>query len=198
MNAPCRSPISLDELIAYERRELTAGDDARVEEHFFGCGSCSMRLASVSRLGASIKALVEHGSVASTVTARLVDQAAASGFHLRRYRLGPNDQVACTAAPEDDFVVTWLELEVADDEKVDVVSEIIDVASGASQTRVAQDVAVDRRAGAVVMLSPGGVIRALPRSRWIVRARATGPRGERWIGPYTFDHTPYHELAGSP
>jgi hypothetical protein len=195
MNAPCRSPISLEALIAYERRELTAGDEARVEEHFFDCGSCAARLASVSRLGASIKTLVEQGAIASTVTERLIDQAAASGFHLRRYRLAPNEQVACTAAPEDDFVVTWLSLVVSPDERVDVVSEIIDVGSGATQTRVAEDVVVDRSAGAVVMLSPGSVIRALPRTRWVVRARAIGPRGERWIGPYTFDHTPYDELA---
>ena len=195
MNAQCPSPIPLEHLIAYEREELSASDEARIEGHYFECGVCTARLAVVSRLGASIKGLVEQGLVASTVTERLIEQAQASGFHLRRYRLGPDEQVACTAAPEDDFVVTRLDLEVAQDERVDVVSEIVDLASGATETRVAQDVTVDRRTGAVLMLNPGRAIRALPRTRWVLRARAIGPAGERWIGPYTFDHTPYQELA---
>lgn len=198
MNRPCPTPLPLEALIAYERKELAARDEAQLEEHFFGCASCAAKLAMVSRLGASIQELVEHGGVASTVTERLVEQAAEAGLQLRRYRLGPNEQVACTVAPDDDFVVTRLDLQVARDEQVDVVSEYTDLASGATQTHLSEDVAVDRREGAVVILTPGSVIRSLPRTRVVLRARAVGPEGqERWIGPYTFDHTPYRELGTS-
>jgi hypothetical protein len=65
--------------------------------------------------------------------------------------------------------------------------------AGTTSTMVRSDVVVDRDTGELIYLHPADQIRALPRTLWTMEARVRGPRGERSLGPFTLDHTPWDE-----
>lgn len=193
MAATCDAPLTLESLVAYVAGE--PADDA-FEEHFFGCESCSARLAAVQALRGGIGDLVRRGKVTASVTSDLVDRASAEGVRIRTYRLSPNEAVACTAAPEDDFVLIRLAIpDVSDAVSADLVSDVTNLDDGSMWSRQAEDLIVDRSSNEIVFLFSGDQIRSVPRSRWRMEARVRGGSGERTLGPYTLDHTPWERLS---
>jgi hypothetical protein len=191
-------PVPLEDLIGWERGELGGDAAEKLEEHVFGCAACARELEAVASLGAAIAALTAAGGIPVAVTGDLAEHAERRGSKLRTYRLAPGESVDCTAAPDDAFVVLRLGVDVEPDETVDVVADFTDLRTGTRETRRNEDVVVDRESREVVYLQPGGFIRSLPRSLWSVSALARGPSGERRLGPYTFHHTPWEELAEKP
>jgi hypothetical protein len=190
----CAAPIRLEDLVAWERGELEAEASDGIEEHVFGCAECTRRLEGVTALAAGIREVVAAGGLPAAVTGELVDRAEARGLRLRTYRLAPGESVACTAGPDDDFVVVRFGVEVEAGESVDLVAQVADLEAGGRDTRLTEDVPVDPATGEIVYLYPGEAIRALPRTLWSVTARVRGPEGERELGPYTLDHTPWEQL----
>lgn len=184
--------IPLDELLAYRRGELASADEARVEEHLFSCDACARTLADVERLGAGIAALARGGGVAASATAGVLARLARDGARVRTYRLAPGEEVACTAAPDDDYVALRLAAPQAP-ARIDVAREGEVVATGAREAWLAEDVLVDREAGEVVLLFPAAPIHALPASRWRIDLRA-GPGDAPLLGAYRLAHTPWEEL----
>jgi hypothetical protein len=192
--APCTAPLSWPELVAYDRGELSDADAERMEAHYFACARCTSRLEAIPRIGAGIVELIRAGAISSSVTSDVVARASSQGLTLRSYRLAPGEQVACTAAPGDDFVVIRLAIDLDPAESVDVAAEITHVDSGARRTQLTEDVAFDSSSRELVFLFAGDVVRSLPRTRWDMEAHVRGPGGERRIGPYTLDHTPWELL----
>jgi anti-sigma factor RsiW len=187
--------MALDELVAYARGELAAADEDRVEEHLFACEACARTLEDVQRLGAGIAALARAGHVGASTTGALVSRAEREGLRLRTYRLAPGEELPCTASPDDDYLVVRLAAAGAlGEERVDVVREGVEVASGARHAWVDEDVVVDRAGDEVVLVFPAAAIRALPRSRWRFDLHARGPGPSRLVGTYALDHTPWQEL----
>jgi hypothetical protein len=190
----CAAPIPLPDLVAWERGDLEPEAGDALEEHVFGCAECTRRLEGVVALAAGIREAVAAGELPAAVTGELVERAETQGVRLRTYRLAPGESVACTAGPDDDFVVVRLGVEVEAGESVDLVAQVADINTGTRDTRITEDVPVDPATGEVVYLYPGDAIRSLPRTLWSVTARVRGPRGERDLGPYTLDHTPWEQL----
>jgi hypothetical protein len=190
----CSDPIPLEDLIAWERGELDPAASDRLEEHVFGCAECTRRLEGVAGLAVGIQELVGAGAIPVAVSGGLVERAEERGLQLRTYRVAPGESVACTAGPGDDFVVLRFGLEVEEGESVDLVAEVANLETGGRDTQLIEDVPVDPDAREVVYLHPGAEIRSLPRTLWSVTARVHGPRGERELGPYTFNHTPWEQL----
>lgn len=190
----CHDPIPLDQLIAYERGELSEPDEARVEEHVFSCADCARRLDDLFRLGAAVRELTRRGGVTSGATAALLDRALDEGVQIRSYRLEAGDTVPCTCSPTDDFVAVRLAAALEPDERIDMDVETSLVASGEVRSERREQLVVDRQTGEVIVLYAGDTIRAAPRSRWTMHLRARGPKGERRLGPYTLEHTPWSEL----
>jgi hypothetical protein len=103
---------------------------------------------------------------------------------LREYRVGRNGSVNCSVGPEDQLLVSRLEVPLEDVERVDAVVMLED-----SAHRL-EDIPFDRASGEVV-LAPGiEHIRSLPAHRQVVRLLAVGAGGERVLGEYTFNHAP--------
>lgn len=198
MTERCLSPAPLEDLIAWERGELEGAVGERLEEHVFGCAPCARELEVLGLLGAGIGALLAAGGIPAAVTDALVERAARLGSKLRSYRVAPGESVNCTAAPDDDYVVLRLGVHVEEGENVDLVADFTDLETGARETRRNDDVVVDRVSGEVVYLQPGAFIRSLPRSLWSLSALVRGPGAERRLGPYTFHHTPWEQLAEKP
>ena len=126
-------------------------------------------------------------------TATALSAAAASGPALREYRIAPGQSVACTAAPEDDYVVVRLALDAGPSDEVDVETEMTP-RGAAPQESLLANVAIDRARGDVVYMFSADYVRGLPRSRWVMFARVRAGSGERRLGPYVMEHTPWDEL----
>jgi hypothetical protein len=193
----CASPLPLDRLIAYQLGELPEDEAATVEQHYFACGRCAERLAAVVRLQQGIVALVREGRITSSVTAALVDRVTVEGLQVRSYHLAPGQQVACTAAPLDDFVVVRLALPREPSQsidRIDLATEVTLLPSGETRQQMAEDVAIDRSSGEIVLAFSGDLVRSFPRTRWTMTARLHGAASQRSLGPYTLDHTPWEQL----
>lgn len=190
----CADPVPLAELIAYERGELSGAAQDQVEEHMFVCAACAERLASVEAIARGIAALVASGAVSTGATAAAVRAAADRGVEVRSYRLAPGDVVPCTCAPSDAYVAVRFDVDLAPGEHADLEVATTILASGDVIDRRQEDVAVDYDAGAITLLYAGDTIRAAPRSRWEMHVRVRGDAGERVLGPYTLDHTPWEQL----
>lgn len=195
MRAPrCTDPLPLSDLVDYLSGELDPGVEDRVESHFFACERCARRLESVERLGAGVARLVRAGRVVAAVTGEVLERAAGEGLKLREYRLTPGATVPCTAAPDDDFVVVRLAGDFGDAARVDIDVDTADLESGARRATRTRDVAVDHRRGEIVLLFPGDIVRTYPRSVWTMRVKVAHPAGERDLGPYVMDHTPWDQV----
>ena len=187
--------LSLTALIAWRAGELEPEEEEDVEAHFFECDLCARRLEEIERLGRAVVELVHGGRVSAAVTASLLEEARARGLAVRTYHLAPGEEVKCTAAPEDDFVVVRLAGDFGETDRVDVDLASAVVATGETDAGRIEDVAVDRESGEIVLLYAAELVRSLPRSRWRYEVRAKGPEGERALGPYRLDHTPWQELV---
>ncbi len=191
--ATCPEPIALDQLIAYERGELDDATEQQVEAHFFGCDHCARRLDDLHRLQAGVVDLTRAGAISVGVTADVVARAEHDGIQIRRYHLNAGDSAPCTCAPADDYVAVYLTARIRDDETVDMDVDTLLMPTGDVQSGRREQLIVDRDNDAVIVLYAGDAIRSAPRSRWTMHLRARGSEGERVLGPYVLDHTPWSE-----
>jgi hypothetical protein len=189
--SPCDAPLSLADLAAYHIGEI---EPEAIEEHYFGCAECTRRLEMVALIAQGVVDLMARGGVSASVTDDFVSAAERQGLVLRTYRLAPGDEVACTVAPDEDFVVVRLGVNAAQGEQIDLEAQIHDVDRGTVATQRTEDVPFQRARGEIVYVYAGDLIRSLPRTRWSLRARLRGPAGIRDLGPYVLDHTPWDQL----
>jgi len=194
MSTNCNAPIELDDLLAYRFGELDPAQSERVEQHYFSCDACSRRLEALERLGQWLTQAVRDGIISATVTPALLERVRRDGLRVRSYRVGAGEQVACTCAPTDDFVALHLILDVAASAAVDVAVAWTDLERGLDESRTVQDVARDPSSREVVLLFAARQIREFPRSHWRMQAIVRDTSGERRIGPYTLNHTPWDQL----
>jgi len=187
MTHRCASPIPLATLAEYWLGELDAAREAELDEHLLGCDYCSTELQRLADLGDGIRALVGSGAVRAVVTDEFVKRLAATGRTLREYRVARNGSVNCTLAPADDVLVARLQAPLAGLERLDLD---LPGAAGNERVRLA-DIPFDPAAGEVIFAPDVPSIRALPATRYHVRLLAVAPEGERILGEYTFNHTPW-------
>ena len=202
MNAHrCTQPLEAEQMIAYQLGELSSEAEAQVEEHYFGCESCSRRLEGLEQLGREVVRAVREGRVTAPVTAALLERAEAEGLKLRRYRLAPGESVACTAMPEDDFVIVNLAGELHEHASVSMHVETLDLEHDARVEQVLRQVPVDHSCGEVFLMFPGPLVRSYPRSRWtmrlaVEREESESERPPSSLGTFTMHHTPWQQLGG--
>lgn len=194
MSENCNTPLELDELLAYRYGELDPVQSERVEQHYFSCDACSRRLAALERLSQGINQAVRGGMISATVTPSLLGRSRRDGLRVRSYRVGPGEEVACTAAPSDDFVAIHLTLDADASAAVDVAVDWTDLERDLHESRYVADVARDPESREVVLLFAARQVREFPRSQWRMRAIVRSTSGEQRIGPYTLNHTPWDQL----
>ncbi len=175
----------LDRLVDYWLGELAPDEEQRLEEHQWSCEVCTRRLGWLAELAVANRALMRRrGGLSMAMTGDLIDRLAADGVVMRHYRPGPNQDVACTIAPDDQMVVAWLAADPADDERVDLEQRGTD---GALWRRL-DDVPVDRARGKVVIADAGEIVRQMPDVDFRIQLFGVGPRGTRELGAYLFRH----------
>ncbi len=87
----CATPIGFERPVAYWLGELPEADESPIEEHLFGCASCSQRLGELAALGCGIRAAVHSGAVRAVITLPFVEQMKRHGMRIREYRLAPGE-----------------------------------------------------------------------------------------------------------
>jgi hypothetical protein len=170
-------------LSEYWLDELDAASEARVEEHLLGCDACSRELEELAALATGIRQLVRQGAVHTVVSNAFVRRLAAQGLRVREYNVPHNGSVNCTVAPEDDVVVAHLQAPLQGIERLDLVE-------GEAQERL-YDIPFNVEHDEVVVTPRVEELRKLPASTHRMRLVAVDASGERVIGEYTFNHTPY-------
>ncbi len=81
--ARCATPLEFETLVAYWLGELPEPAATVVEEHFFGCASCTRRLGELAALGSGIRAAVRHGAVRAVITRPFLEQMKRQGQSVR-------------------------------------------------------------------------------------------------------------------
>lgn len=185
--AACSSPIPISTLAEYWFGELDPARESSLEEHLLGCERCSTEALGLAEIAGGIRRLMERGLVRAVVTEAFLERLRAGGLQVREYDVPRGGSVNCTIAPDDDFLVAHLQAPLDTVERLDLV---MSGAQGSEVERIA-DVPFDRRTGSVVVASSTEVIRALAASTSYMRLIAVDREGDRLIGEYTFNHTPW-------
>ena len=183
----CAAPIGLATLAEYWLGELDAMSEARLEEHLLGCGECSRELEELAALARGVRQLVRQGAVHTVVSDALVRQMAEQGLRVREYNVPHNGSVNCTIAPGDDVVVARLQASLQGVERLDLV----ECSSEGEPRRRLSDIPFNVMRGEVVVAPRVEELRTLPASTSRLRLVAVDASGERVIGEYIFNHTPY-------
>jgi Putative zinc-finger len=188
VNAPaCQSPLAWSGLLEYWLGELDSDSEARIEEHYLGCPACSGRLAQLAALARLLRAVARKSGVNLFVNEQFVHRLLEDGLHVREYRVPRYGSVNCTVTPEDEFVVARLEVPLAGEKRVDMVYLDSD---GEPAMRL-EDIPFIAESGGVLLSTGIDALRALPAVDLRVRLLAIDHDGERTLGEYTFNHTPY-------
>jgi anti-sigma factor RsiW len=185
--APCSGPLATELLVDYWLGELDAAGASRVERHLLGCDACAAAAQAIADLAAGIRAQVARGLLRGVVSEGFIERAAASGIQVRVYTVPRDGSVNCTIAPDDALLVARLAAPLDGLERVDLV---MSDSLGQGIER-AHDIPFDPAAGAVVLASRAVDVRALPAHRASMRLLGVDAAGERLLGEYRFNHTPW-------
>ncbi len=185
----CADPVEFEQLVAYWLGELTEAAEASIEEHIFGCPTCTRRLEELAALALGIRAVVRSGALQAMITQPFLEQMKRQGMRVREYRLAPRERVACTISANDDGVVGRMQVSLADVKRVDALQSL-DLGDGRVQQWRVDDVPFDPDAGEVLFLPSAAELKKRPAHTFRVQLVAVDESGERSLGEYTFAHTP--------
>ena len=182
----CREALSDETLLDWWAGELGPAEARRLERHLLSCGSCSERAGRLAAVSDGVRALVREGGLAAVLSPAVVERLRREGRRIREYRVAPGGSVQCTVGPDDDVVLARLGADFAGVTRVDLL-RVVDVGT---EQRLA-DLPFDAAAGELIFSPPADVLRALPACVERMRLVAVEPDGDRLLGEYTFDHTPW-------
>jgi anti-sigma factor RsiW len=183
----CTSPIDPNVLADYWLGELPQAEESRIEEHLLGCESCSRELQTIVQTADGIRSLARQGALRVVLTREFLDRLATEGLRVRQYSPAAGGGVQCTITPDDDLLVGHLAADVSAAQQLDVV--LCD-ASGREQRRLL-DVPFNPARPDIFLNEPAAAARLMPATTLIMKLVAVDERGERVLGQYTFNHTPY-------
>lgn len=176
-------------LLEYVLGELPADASDRLEEHLFGCAECAARLEVLESLRAAVSQAARAAEVALNADEDLLERLARDGLTRREYRIPAGGTVLCQAGPED-LVVVRLAGKYGDVRDLRLDAEVVDLERDSAIDVPEREVVADRARDEVILVFPGQMIRAYPRSRWTMRLRGEGPGGPAEVGTFVMDHTP--------
>ena len=121
-------------------------------------------------------------------------QLAVQGLRIREYRLPAGGGVNCTVAPEDELLVTRLEVPLEGVVRLDALFQ--SSMEPGVQHRLA-DLPFDPAAGEVLYFAPVTQVRQLPAHTFELMLLAVDESATRELGRYTFHHEPWPGAARS-
>jgi len=181
-------------LVDYWIGELPAAEEEAVEAHVFSCATCGAGLVTLAELASGIGRLAGAGRLRAVVPWSLVKRLGDDGVAVRVFEVRPGERVPCSAAPQDQLLVARLAVDLGDADRVDLTIDLeLDAAAARSfptQQRMA-DVPVDQSRREVVLAFRADLVHALPPHVIHLKLLAPTAGGERVLGDYTLDHSPW-------
>lgn len=190
MTRPCPRPLADQSLFDWWTGEGPAAERRAVERHVSSCDACAARAGDLAAIALAVRGLVREGELPAVVLPSVVERLLREGRRVRQYRVAPGSGVQCTVAPEDDVVLARLTAELRGVSRLDLISRVDD---GPEQRL--SDVPFDPAAGELVLMASSAQLRARPTHVERMRLVALGPEGERVLGEYAFNHTPWPGAA---
>jgi Putative zinc-finger len=182
----CRSPLADDLVLDWWTGELGAAEARRVERHLVSCGPCSARAELLPAVAEGVRGLVREGRLSAVLSRIVVERLQLEGRRIREYRVAPGGGVQCSVEPEDDVVLARLAVDFEGVTRVDLVTRV-----GDDPEQRYRDLPFDPAAGELILAPPTDLLRARPASVERMRLVAVEPQGERLLGEYTFNHSPW-------
>jgi hypothetical protein len=173
--------------------EISGDEEGRLDAHLLGCDACSRRLQELVDLGGVIRSLVRHGAVYAIISDRLLERLARGGARVREYQVPVNGSVNCTVAPHDDLLVARLQAPLAGVDRLDLV--LVDMGEP-GEARLAE-IPFDPASGTVILMPQITEVRRRPAHQARMRLVAVSGSGERVLGEYVFNHSPWRTPGNS-
>lgn len=186
MTTRCLEPVTDDTLTAWWAGELDDRAARRIEEHLLACPSCTARGQALATLALALRDAVRAGALAAIVTREVLERLRAEGLRIREYSVPPGGAVQCTVAPDDDIVAARLGAPGLSEGQVDLVVRVGD----GPEMRL-HDVIRATDAEEVILLPQVETLKAMPAHVQQLRLVLVTEAGERPVGEYTFDHSPW-------
>lgn len=186
MTGACGRPASDAALLDWWTGELSGDVRPSLERHLLSCRACSERAQALAAMAGGVLALVREGDLPSVLLPGALERLWREGRRIREYRVPPGGSVQCTVGPADDVVLARLGADLRGVARVDLVSRVDD---GPEQRL--PDLPFDPAAQEIVFAPSAEALRARPAHVEKLRLLAVGPSGERLLGEYTFNHTPW-------
>lgn len=188
MTGTCTTPVTDESLLAWWAGELSASEQDPLEEHLLSCAECARRGESLAAVAEGVRGLVRTGELPTVLLPAAIERLQEEGRRIREYRVPPGGGVLCTVGPDDDVVLARLEADLGGVSQLDLVICIDD---GPEQRL--PDLPFDPAGGELVFAPSADTLRAMRAHVQRLRLLAVDPQGERVLGEYTFDHTPWPE-----
>lgn len=175
--------IAFERLAALALDELEGDELESVELHVLSCSSCAAVLERLVRLGEAKREVLRSGKVHAFVAPSLSARLGELGLISRRYRLAPEQVVACAVGSDDVYVLTELEADLTGVSRVDFL-----ICNAGEAERRIRDIPFEPKSGLVQHLVRADYLRRLPSMRVAIELRAVDGESERSLGRYELDH----------
>jgi Putative zinc-finger len=168
--------------------ELGSAEARRVERHLLSCAPCAARAQLLAAVSQGVRALVRQGRLPVALSPSVVERLRSEGRRIREYRVAPGGSVQCSVGPEDDVVLARLGVDLAGVTQLDLLSRV-----GDGPERRFADLPFDASTAELIVAPAIDMLRARPASVERMRLVAVDPQGEgeRALGEYTFNHSPW-------
>ena len=181
--------LSVDALLGYWLSDAaSAAEVDAVDEHLMQCDACGETLDELVALGDGVRAAFRAGALASVTTAAFVQRLGAQGVRLREYRVSAGGSVECSVAPDDDLLVSRLEVALGGVRRLDAV--VTSSLAPGVEHRL-EDVPFDAGTGEVIWLPKIAAVKLEPANTLQVTLLSVEKGGAREVGRYAFHHRPW-------
>lgn len=186
MSPACGTPVADETLLAWWAGELAAPEQDPLEEHLLSCDECARRGQTLAAVAEGLRGLVRQGEVPTAMPPAVIERLRQEGRRIREYRVRPGGGVQCTVSPDDDVVLAALAADLGDVSRLDLVIRVDD----GPEQRI-PDLPFDPDGDELVFAPSADTLRAMPAHVQRLQLLAVEPEGERVLGEYTFDHSPW-------
>jgi hypothetical protein len=176
--------IPLDDIVGLIAGDLSPERADQVEEHLFGCSTCSAAAAWLASLGDAVRTLAHDGRIELIDTHAFREQLERDGIPFGFYRLTPNQEVACSVGAAEVYNLLELEADLRGVSRVD--GEMFGPGGVVLQTL--NDIPFTPERNLVVIAARADRLRRMPDTRFSVRLTAVDGEVRRVIADYFLDH----------
>jgi hypothetical protein len=183
--------LPTEALLDYWLHDSDAATTDAVDEHLMHCDACGQALDALVALGEGIREALRAGTVGAVTSAAFVQRLAGQGLKVREYRLPPGGSVNCSVAPDDELLVSHLELPSSLLKGVQRLDLHVELSLEPGVRHERQDIPFDPQAGEVVHVVKLAEVRRRPAHTLQATLVAVDDTGTRELGRYVFRHQPW-------